>query len=92
VILWLESGGDGLEVAGVVHLLGVVAGGDAGAGEDVEAEVAAAFGPFVVLFGQDGADEADEGVAVGEDADDVGSPAYFPVEAFLYPALAVRAS
>jgi hypothetical protein len=45
-----------------------------------------------VLFGQDGADEADEGVAVGEDADDVGSPAYFPVEAFLYPALAVRAS
>ena len=29
-------------------------------GEDVEPEVAAAFGPFVVLLGQDGADEADE--------------------------------
>ena len=46
----------------------------AGAGEDVEAEVAAAFGPFVVLFGEDGADEADEGVAVGVDADDVALP------------------
>ena len=42
--------------------------------EDVEAEVAAAFGPFVVLFGEDGADEADERVAVGEDADDVALP------------------
>ena len=51
--------------------------GDAGSGEDVEAEVAAAFGPFVVLLGQDCADEADEGVAVGEDADDVGPAAYF---------------
>jgi hypothetical protein len=27
------------------------------AGEDVEAEVAAAFGPFVMLFGEDGTDE-----------------------------------
>jgi SAM-dependent methyltransferase len=44
------------------------------AGEDVEAEVAAACGPFVVLFGEDGADEADEGVAVGENADDVALP------------------
>ena len=55
----------------------------AGFGEDVEAEVAAAFGPFVVLFGQDGADEADQGLAVGEDADDVGAAADFAVEAFL---------
>jgi hypothetical protein len=30
-----------------------------------------AFGPFIVLFGEDGADEADEGIAVGEDAGDV---------------------
>ena len=68
------------------HLLGVGGvgdGGDAGAGEDVEAEVAAAFGPFVVLFGQDGADEADQGVAVGEDPDDVGAPADLAVEPFL---------
>ncbi len=40
--------------------------------QDVEAEVAAAFNPFVVLLGQDGADEADQRGAVGEDPDDVG--------------------
>jgi hypothetical protein len=34
--------------------------------QDVEAEVAASFGPFVVLLGQDGADEAIERVAVGK--------------------------
>jgi len=39
------------------------------------------------LFGQHGADETDEGVAVGEDADDVGAPPDFLVESFLYPAL-----
>src|SRR4051812_40528339 len=53
---------------------GVGVGGDGSqpaAGEEVEAEVAAAFGPFVVLFGQDGADEAGQGGAVGEDPDDV---------------------
>jgi len=48
--------------------------------EDVEAEVAAAFGPVVVLFGQDGADEPGQGVAVGEDADDVGAAADLPVQ------------
>jgi hypothetical protein len=32
-----------------------------GAGQDVEVEVAAAFGPFVVLFGQDGADAGGSG-------------------------------
>jgi hypothetical protein len=37
-----------------------------GSGEDVESEVAAAFGPFVVLLGEDGADEADDAGAVGE--------------------------
>jgi hypothetical protein len=40
------------------HLLGRGAEG-LGSGEDIEPEVAAAFGPFVVLLGQDGADEAD---------------------------------
>jgi hypothetical protein len=39
------------------------------------------------LFSQDGPDEADEGVAVGEDADDVGAAADLFVESFLYPAL-----
>jgi hypothetical protein len=67
VIFVIWSGGEG----GDGHLLGVRGGGvgngsDAATGEDVEAEVAAAFGPFVVLFGEDGADQADEGVAVGE--------------------------
>ena len=52
-------------------------------GEDVEAEVAALLGPFVVLFGQDGADEADERGPVGEDADDVGAAADLSVEAFV---------
>jgi hypothetical protein len=42
-----------------------------GAGEDVESEVAAAFGPFVVLFGEDRANEPDDRAAVGEEADDV---------------------
>jgi len=50
---------------GVCRFLGVlvVGGGDAGPGQDVEAEVAAVFDPVVVLLGQDGADEADQGVA-----------------------------
>ena len=54
-----------------------------GFAEDVRAEVAAGFGPFVVLFGQHGADEADQGGAVGEDADDVGAPPDLLVESFL---------
>jgi hypothetical protein len=36
-----------------------------------------------VLFGQDGADEADDRGAVGEDADDVGAAADLAVEAFV---------
>lgn len=36
--------------------------------EGVQAEVAAALGPFVGLRCQDGADQADDGVPVGEDA------------------------
>jgi hypothetical protein len=39
------------------------------------------------LFSQDGADEADQRRAVGEDADDVGAAADLFVEPFLYPAL-----
>jgi hypothetical protein len=95
VILWLGSGAERLEVAGGGHLLGVSAAGgegDAGAGEDVEAEVAAAFGPFVVLLGQDRADKADQRVAAGEDPDDVGAPADLAVQPFLYPALVAGSS
>ena len=45
-------------------MAGVAVRGGAGALDDVEVEVAAALGPFVVLFGEDGANESD-------DADDV---------------------
>ena len=38
-------------------------------------------GPFVVLFQQQGADETDDGVVVGEDADHVGAPLDLAVEA-----------
>ncbi len=53
---------------------------DLGSGEDVEPEVAAAFGPFVVPLGQDGADEAGDRVPVGADADHVGAAADLLVE------------
>jgi hypothetical protein len=33
------------------------------------------FGPFVGMLGQDGGDEAEDRVAVGEDADHVGAAA-----------------
>jgi hypothetical protein len=59
-----------------------------GTGQDLEPEVAAALGPFVVLLGQDRADEADDAGPVGEDADDVGASADLPVEsldAYLEP-------
>ena len=46
-----------------------------GAGEIVESEVAAALGPLVVLLGQDGADQANDGGSVGANADDVGAAA-----------------
>jgi hypothetical protein len=52
-------------------------------GEDLQAHVAMGFGPFVVLLHQDRADEPDDGVAVGEDADHVGAPAQFAVEPLL---------
>jgi len=42
-------------------------------GSDGEVAQAAAFDPFVVLFSQHGADQTDDGRAVGEDADDVGA-------------------
>jgi hypothetical protein len=55
----------------------------AAGGEYFGSHVAAGFGPFVVLLGQDGADEPDDGVAVREDPDDVGPSPYFFIEALL---------
>ena len=66
-----------------VHLrlrVGVGGQGESASAQDFESEVAASFGPFVGLLGQDGADEADDGVAVGEDADAVGAAADLAVE------------
>ena len=58
-------------------------GGDPGSFEDLEAEVAAALDPLVVLFGQDGADQPDHRVAVREDPDHVGAPADLAVQPLL---------
>ena len=55
----------------------------AGLGEAVGAHVAPGDGPLVGLLGEQGADEADHGGPVGEDAHDVGAPADLLVEAFL---------
>ena len=55
----------------------------AGEREGVEGEVAPLGGdPFFVLFGEHGADEADDAVAGGEDRDDVGASADLFVEPF----------
>ncbi len=45
-------------------------------------EAAALHGPFVVLLQEDSADEAFDGVFVGEDADDLGAALDLAVEAF----------
>jgi hypothetical protein len=37
--------------------------------------------PFIVLFGQQGADETEDGRVVGEDADDIGPPLDLAVDA-----------
>jgi len=76
------SGADGEGVGG--HLLGFgMEGHRVGFGEEFEAEVAALFGPFVVLLGEDGADETDDAVAVGEDPDDVGAAPDLAVQALV---------
>jgi len=76
---WLCGEGS---VVGLGDLLGVWCGftDAAGAGEGVEAEVAALLGPLIVLLGEDGSDEADDAVAVREDADDIGAAANLPVQ------------
>jgi len=51
--------------------------------QDVQADVAAHLGPFIVLLGQHRADEADQAVAVGEDPDNVGAAADLAVEPLL---------
>jgi hypothetical protein len=74
-----------LSVMAMMVLCGVRVGdvGQAAYGEDVQADVAAHLGPFVVLFGEHGADQADQGGPVGKDADDVGAAADLAVQSFL---------
>lgn len=51
--------------------------------QHVEAEVAAAFDPLVMLLGEYRADEPNQGGAIGEDPDHVGSAPDLLVEPFL---------
>jgi hypothetical protein len=73
------------------HLLGLLDRVGEGLRDRFGAHVAAGDGPFVVLFGEDGADEPDDRRAVGEDADDVGAAADLlvqPLERVVRPELA----
>jgi hypothetical protein len=66
------------------YILSHIGPGSFPAGDEYfQSHIAAGLGPFVVLLGQDRADEADDGAAAGEDADHIGSPADFLVEPFL---------
>ena len=76
--------GSGRRVVGVGVGVGVGGQeGESGLGEDLQAHVAALFGPFVGLFGQDGTDESDDRGPVREDPDDVGAAADLFVQALL---------
>ena len=50
-------------------------------GDSLDLHVAVLGLPLVVLLHEDGADEADDGVLVGEDPDDIGSTLDLLVEA-----------
>src|SRR5690606_19390916 len=86
VSLWLLpgggwwSGGEGEPWAGGLGV--VLEGVDELAHGDVGEVAAFAVLPFLVLFLEDGADEAGHAVAVGEDLDDVGAAFDLPVQAF----------
>jgi hypothetical protein len=59
------------------------AGGFPADGEDFHAHIAAGLGPFIVRLSQHRADQADDSVAAGEDADHVGPPARLLVQPLL---------
>jgi hypothetical protein len=63
-----------------VHLLGGRVCRGRHFGQHVEADVAAGFGPFVVLLHEHRADQPDDGLAAGEDADHIGAAAQLAVE------------
>ena len=79
----LEGGGSGgQEEFGAGGLDGLVEDVDEFAHGDVGEVAAFAVGPFLVLLLQHGADQTGDGVAVGEDLDDVGAAFDLPVESF----------
>ena len=51
-------------------------------GEDIEAEVASAFGPLISLLSQHRTDQTDDRITVGEDPHRIGATTDFSVEAF----------
>jgi hypothetical protein len=90
----LSSGAEGGDAGHLLRLVGaglVGSGGEPRAVQDLQAETAAAFGPLVVLFGQDGTEQTDDRWPLGEvprrrevpPADDVGAAAELAVEPFL---------
>lgn len=85
-------GADRLDSGHLLRRAGIVGGWGADFGEDVGTHVAAGFRPFVVLLHQHRADKPDDGVAGGEDPDDIGAAADLPVQALFYPALAAGSS
>lgn len=66
----------------VISFTGLVVGGEAATGEDVEAKVVASLSPFIDLPGQIRADEPDDRVSGKEDPDGVGASTDLPVQAF----------
>jgi hypothetical protein len=60
------SGGQGFELEYLLVNRGGAVGAGFGSGQDLEADVAAAFGPLVVLLGQDGADQPGNGGPLGK--------------------------
>lgn len=59
-----------------------MSGSSAHCGDGLKGQISGALGsPLVVLFEQQCADEADDGVIVGEDADDLGAPLDLAIEA-----------
>jgi hypothetical protein len=66
------------------------AGGFPAGGEDFQSHVAAGFDPFVVLLGQHRADQADDSVPAGEDANHVGAAPDHLVQPLLRVLLQIR--
>ena len=62
---------------------GIIYGLEAASGEEIEAEVASAFGPFISLLCKDCADKANDRIAVGEDPHRIGTTPDLTVEAFV---------